>query len=188
APGAGAGKTGTPSPETAGTPFTVTVNAVDANWNLVTATNTIAITSSDASAVLPANAALVAGSMDFIVTLKTAGSGRTVTATSVAGPAATANTSAGITVSAASVTKLAITSVNGGSNPTAGTAFSVIVQSQDSNGNATNVTAATAISLTLKTGAGALGGTLTGTINASANSVTISGLTYTKAESGVVLT
>jgi hypothetical protein len=53
----------------------VTVNAVDANWNLVsTAVDTVNISSSDASAVLPANAALVAGTRAFSVTLKTAGS------------------------------------------------------------------------------------------------------------------
>src|SRR5256886_7434461 len=35
APGTGSGKTGTPTAQTAGTAFTVTVNAVDANWYLV---------------------------------------------------------------------------------------------------------------------------------------------------------
>ena len=55
--------------------MSVTVNAVDANWNLVTsATPMVAITSSDANATLPANAALVAGTRTFSVTLKTAGS------------------------------------------------------------------------------------------------------------------
>ena len=83
---------------------------------------------------------------------------------------------------------LAITSVNGGSNPTAGTAFSVVVQSQDGSGNALNVAANTGVILSLKTGAGTLAGTLAGTITAGTSSVTISGITYTKAESGVVLT
>ena len=84
--------------------------------------------------------------------------------------------------------RLAITSVNGGSNPTAGTGFSVTVQAQDTNSTVTNVVASTAVSLTLNTGIGTLGGTLTGTITAGTNSVTISGVTYTKAESGVSLT
>src|SRR5207248_2383746 len=83
APGTGTGKTGTPSAQTAGTPFTVTVNAVDANWNLViTITNIAGITSSDVNATLPANAALVAGTKTFSVTLNTAGS-RTVTASDI---------------------------------------------------------------------------------------------------------
>ena len=84
--------------------------------------------------------------------------------------------------------KLAITSVNGGANPTAGTAFSVVVQAQDANGNPANVVNSTGVTLSLNTGTGTLGGTLTGTITAGSNSVTISGVTYTKAQSGVILT
>ena len=39
APGTTNGKTGTPNAQTAGNSFTVTVNAVDANWNLTTNAN-----------------------------------------------------------------------------------------------------------------------------------------------------
>src|SRR5262245_45205860 len=85
-------------------------------------------------------------------------------------------------------TKLAIVSINGGSNPSAGTGFPVIVQSQDTNGLASNVSAATGVSLSLKTGTGPLSGTLAGTISAGTNQITISPVTYTKAESGVSLT
>ena len=85
-------------------------------------------------------------------------------------------------------TKLAISSVNGGSNPIIGTAFSVVVQSRDAGGTPQNVTAATAVSLSRKTGTGTLGGTVSGTIAAGTSSVTISGVTYSKAENGVVLT
>jgi hypothetical protein len=73
----------------------VTVNAVDTNWNLVSSTHTIGITSSDGNAVLPANAALVAGTKTFSVTLKTASAGQTVTATDQTAPLLTANTGAG---------------------------------------------------------------------------------------------
>ena len=62
------------------------------------------------------------------------------------------------------------------------------MQAQDAGGIPRNVTNATGISLTLKTGTGTLGGTFTGTIAAGTNQVTISGVTYTKAESGVVIT
>src|SRR6185436_2373388 len=59
APGTATGKTGTPTVQTANTPFNVTVNAVDANWNAIsTVTDTVRITASDANAVLPANAGL----------------------------------------------------------------------------------------------------------------------------------
>jgi hypothetical protein len=97
APGTASGKTGTPSTEGAGAPFTITVNAVDASWNIVSSTHTVAITSSDPAATLPANAALVAGTKTFSVTLRTVGS-RTVTATDVTDATRTAGTSAAITV------------------------------------------------------------------------------------------
>src|SRR5260370_30393318 len=60
-----------PSAQTAGSSFNVTVNAVDANWNPVSSTDTVGITSTDANATLPANAALVAGTKTFSVTPKT---------------------------------------------------------------------------------------------------------------------
>ncbi len=85
-------------------------------------------------------------------------------------------------------TTLAISSVNDGAHPTAGSGFSVIVQSQDGSGLDRNVASATGVQLRLKTGSGTLGGTLTGTIPAGANQLVISGVTYTKSESGVVLT
>ncbi len=63
-----------------------------------------------------------------------------------------------------------------------------MVQAQTSGGGVANVAANTDVSLSLATGTGTLGGTLTGTINAGSSSVTISGVTYTKAESGVSVT
>src|SRR5207244_324328 len=65
APGTANGKTGTPLAQTAGTAFNVTVNAVDANWNVVNTNDMIAISSSDANASLPANTALVGGTKSF---------------------------------------------------------------------------------------------------------------------------
>src|SRR5262249_30285952 len=41
APGSSSGKTGTPMAQTAGTAFTVTVNSVDANWNLISTNDTV---------------------------------------------------------------------------------------------------------------------------------------------------
>ena len=93
-----------------------------------------------------------------------------------------------VIVTATTATKLAITSVNSGSNPTAGAGFAVVVQGQNNTGTPTSVSADTAVTLSLNTGSGTLGGTLTGTILAGQSSVIITGVTYTKAESGVVLT
>src|SRR5262249_8101378 len=106
APGSGPGKTGTPNTPTAGAPCNVRVNAVDANWNLVnTVTDTVAITSSDANASLPSNAALVAGTKAFSVTLDTGGSA-TVTATDITDGSKGTNTSSSIPVNAGTFVKL----------------------------------------------------------------------------------
>ena len=105
APGTASGKTGTPSTEGVGTPFTVVVNAVDANWNVVSSTHTVGITSSDPAATLPSRAALVAGTKTFSVTLNTVGS-RTVTATDISDGTKTASTSAAITVVAPTLISL----------------------------------------------------------------------------------
>jgi len=93
APGTSSGKKGTPTAQTAGTPFVVTVNAVDSNWNLVnTASDTVGITSSDANALLPPAASLSAGTRTFSVTLNTAGT-RTVTASDLTDATKLPNTS-----------------------------------------------------------------------------------------------
>src|SRR5262249_50673048 len=148
APGTASGKTGTPAAQTAGSAFNVTVNGVDANWNVVSSvTDTIAITSSDANAVLPSNAALASGTGTLSVTLKTVGN-PTVTASDVTDNTKTANTSPAIAVGAGAFTKLQILapgeiaapgSVSGKTGTptaqTAGTAFNVTVNAVDANWN-----------------------------------------------------
>lgn len=84
-------------------------------------------------------------------------------------------------------TKLAITTINPAS-PTVNTAFSVTVQAQDASSTATNVLAATDFTLSVNTGTGTLGGTVTGTIAAGANQAIVTGVAYNTAENGVVLT
>src|SRR6266436_5534956 len=148
APGSANGKTGTPIAQTAGTAFIVTVNAVDANWNVVSTNDTVGITSSDSNATMPANAALSAGTQTFSVTLKTAGS-RTVTASDITHVGITANTSPAITVNVGAFAKLQVlapgeTAAPGTSSgktgaataQTAGTAFNVTVNAVDANWNA----------------------------------------------------
>src|SRR5436309_2068234 len=145
APGTASGKTGTPAAQTAGTPFTVTVNAVDANWNVVSATDTVAITSSDVNATLPVSAALVAGTKTFSVTLATVGS-RTMTATDATDGTKTANTSPATTVNGGAFAKLQILLPGEVAAPgtasgktgapiaqTAGSAFTVTVNAVDAN-------------------------------------------------------
>ena len=121
----------------------------------------------------------------FNLTLSSASSG-----TSISSSSGTGGTAVGTINNddAGTPTKLAVTSVNGGSHPVAGQPFSVVVQSQTAGGTATPVTTDTGVQLSLATGSGTLGATLTGTILAGQSSVTIAGATYTKAESGVSIT
>jgi hypothetical protein len=75
APGTGTGKSGAPVSQTVGVPFAVTVRACDASWNLVTTiTNSVSLTSADASASLPSSFSLAGGTATVQVTLNAAGS------------------------------------------------------------------------------------------------------------------
>ena len=89
---------------------------------------------------------------------------------------------------AATPTHLAVTSVNGGASPLVNTAFDVVVQAQDNTNTPANVTSNVNITLTLATGTGLLGGTLTGTILSGSSSITITGVTYNTAETGISIT
>jgi len=74
APGTVTGKTGTPEAQAVGTPFSVRVRACDDTWATVTTiTDLVELGSSDASAELPAAAALVAGQLEFSATFGAAG-------------------------------------------------------------------------------------------------------------------
>ena len=104
-PGTPTGQTGNPTAQTAGTGYTVTVNAVDASYNLISTNDTVAITSSDANAGLPANAALASGTKTFSVTHKTVGSW-TVTASDVTHAGIAADTSSAVAVNVGAFAKL----------------------------------------------------------------------------------
>jgi hypothetical protein len=85
------GKSGTPVAQKVGVPFTIRVNACDDYWQIVPATDTITITSSDTTVTLPADDVLVAGTKTFSVTFGSNGTA-TVTATDVSDGSKTANT------------------------------------------------------------------------------------------------
>jgi hypothetical protein len=98
APGSATGKIGTPTAQFAGVDFDATVNAVDANWNLVnTVSDTVGVTSSDAPATLPMDTALVSGTITMPVLFNSNGS-FTITATDLSDGSKTASTSPAITV------------------------------------------------------------------------------------------
>ena len=102
APGTTTGLAGAVGLQTMGVPFGVTVNAVDAYWNPVTSADTVAITSTDNTATLPADAALVAGTKSFGVTFNQRGN-FTVTATDTSNGSITNGVSSSINSAAALV-------------------------------------------------------------------------------------
>ena len=99
APGTATGKIGTPDSQVMGVPFTVAVNAVDDTWHIISvaANDTITLTSSDESALLPTEAPLMAGTRNFTVTFSTEGS-FTITATDTTDTAKKADTGSATTV------------------------------------------------------------------------------------------
>jgi alpha-tubulin suppressor-like RCC1 family protein len=83
-------------------------------------------------------------------------------------------------------TQLAIPTITPAS-PTFGGTFSVTIEARDSSGTARSVTSNTLALLSVQTGSGTLSGTASCTIMSGNSSCTASGLTYGKAENGVVL-
>src|SRR5207245_3082744 len=99
----------------------LTGNAVDANWNVVSVppggTDEMGVTASDSTATLPSSAVLVNGTQTYPLAFNTNGS-FTVTATDLSDPSKTANTSPSITVNPAQFTQ----ATGGGAIPADGAA------------------------------------------------------------------
>jgi hypothetical protein len=92
----------------------------------------------------------------------------------------TVTQTATVTFTPGTATKLAFTSTP--ATGTAGTSFSVTVQSQDAKGNPSSPTSNTPITLSKATGGGTPSGKLKGTIATSGNSVTIATPVYSKSD------
>jgi hypothetical protein len=117
----------TPASDTAGTAFDFTVTALDQFENTATGyTGTVHFTSSDGSAVLPADSMLTNGTGTFSATLKTAGS-QTITSTDT-GNSSITGTSDTIDVNAAEATHFLVSAPV---SVSAGIAFSFTVTAQD---------------------------------------------------------
>jgi len=181
APATATGKIGTPVAQSATVPFNITVNAVDAHWNLVpTVTHTVGLGSSDALATLPANAALVAGTKNLSVTLKTLGAA-TITATDITDGTKSPSTSPAITVNPGPAAKLGI-QTQPSSTAVAGVPFTQqpAVRVEDAAGNLVSTDNGRVITAARSTGTGNLQGTLTTiTVNGVA---TFANLSYNTAE------
>lgn len=150
APGTTTGKVSTGVyTTTSGSSVQVTVNAVDANWNIVsTANNIIHITSNDVNAVIPADEPLVNGSAVFNVVVNTPSTARRITATDDSTPTNKTVNTTNFTVEFGVFSKLLVLypgeSLSPGSPsgksgvpsaPIAGTAYNVTVYAVDNNWN-----------------------------------------------------
>jgi hypothetical protein len=114
------------STPTAGTPFNITVTALDSSNSVVsTYTGTVHFTSSNGQAVQPASATVTNGMGIFAVTLNTVGS-QTITVT---GASSLTGTSTPILVSPIGATHFSVTPAT--STPAAGTPFNVTVTALD---------------------------------------------------------
>jgi hypothetical protein len=179
-----------PSSATAGSAFTVTVTALDANNHVATSyTGTVHFSSSDTQAGLPANYTFSTGDAGVhtftnAVTLKTAGS-KGVTSTDTVNSSITG--SASVTVNPAAANHLAFsqqpTNTNAGSIITP----AVTVQVFDAYGNLE--TGDNTDSVTIAIGTNPAGGTLSGTttVTVSGGVATFSNLSINNAGNGYTL-
>ncbi len=179
------------SPQDAGVAFPVIVNVLDPFDNAagVAAPTTIQLSLATGTGTLSGTLSRVIAAGEaaasFAVSYNTAEAGVSILAQRTAGDVLTQATSNTFSVSPSPPVALSISNIGA---QTAGAAFNVTVRAVDAGGNAANVSANTGVTLSLNTGTGTLGGVLTGTITTGTSSVTIVGVTYNKAESGVSLT
>jgi hypothetical protein len=102
------GKEGPVTTQAAGTPFTLTVRAVDDYWNLVTSvSDSIALSSTDEFAGMPARTALANGQLLIPTTLYRIGL-QTITATDITQPSMHPNTSSPIPVTGGTFSRLLV--------------------------------------------------------------------------------
>jgi hypothetical protein len=113
------GKSGTPTNQTAGNPFTITVRAVDQYWNLVSGVNDrIALSSTDLYAWMPTDTVLVNGQVLIPVRLHKSGS-QTITARDSDNVSIQANTSSPVLITGGSFARVLILAP--GESPAPGT-------------------------------------------------------------------
>jgi len=176
--------------QVAGTPFSVTVTAVDSlnNASVVTQNTDVQLSvfagTGALSGTLTGTIAGGTGSVTLTAVQYGKAEGNVVLrAARTSGDVLASGDSSPFTVSAGAPTRLGIEIIG---TQVANVAFAVTVDVLDADGNRSGVSVATPVQLSLDSGTGALGGTLTRTLNPGDSSITFS-VTYDTAQSGVSL-
>lgn len=178
--------------KSANTAFLVTVNIEDNFGNATTlgsdTTIELAVDTGTGSLTGTLLNVVPAGSeqTSFSVSYDTAENGIVLRAFASGGDPVADGLSNAFTVQSSPPTKLAILSVVP-TPVTAGSGFDVTVEAQDAGGNSAQVVLDTPINLARNTGSGTLGGTTADTMSAGTGAVTITNVTYDRAESDVSL-
>ncbi|MGH7943330.1 MAG: hypothetical protein ACREFR_19905 [Limisphaerales bacterium] len=92
------GKVGSPTPQSVNSETMVTINMCDQNWNIVSSSDMIHLTSSDGGADLPNDAELVSGTLTEGMFFGTEPANSTVTASDDTNPSILSNTSSSVSV------------------------------------------------------------------------------------------
>jgi|GEM_PF-858004 len=175
----------------AGTGFSVTVNALDMFGNPGTVSQDTLVTLSlntgtgSLGGTLAGTMLMNTGTVVIsAVTYDTVENGVVLDATASGGDTLTAAMSNAFNVGIGAPSQLNIQTM---SNQAAGVPFDVMVDVEDSLGNAAGVEDLTLITLSVQSGTGTLSGTVTGVLTTGQSTVTITDLSYDVAETGVVL-
>ncbi|MFN0031612.1 MAG: T9SS type A sorting domain-containing protein, partial [Flavobacteriales bacterium] len=91
-------------------------------------------------------------------------------------------------LSAGGPTQIVVTSVNGGSSPTANAPFTISIETQDGTNTGASVSQNTDVLISIFDGTGSLIGSTTGTVLMGASTLTLTGVIYNTAETDVILT
>ncbi len=175
----------------AGTPFSVTVNALDIFGDPGTVSHDTLVTLSlntgtgNLGGTLAGTMMMGTGTVVISgVTYDEVENGVVLDATASGGDTLTPDTSNAFNVGIGAASQLNIETI---ANQAAGVPFDVVVDVEDNLGNAAGVTGLTLITLSVNSGTGTLSGTVTGVISTGQSTVTIPDISYDVAESGVVI-
>ncbi|KAA3613867.1 MAG: hypothetical protein DWQ05_16460 [Calditrichaeota bacterium] len=181
-PGLNPGFSGTAEAQNGGVPFSIMVNAVDANWNVISTVNdSFAVSSTDILASNPEATTFFGGSRNLSITLNSEG-GHTISAVSLNIPGITNGQSPTITVLPSNLDHFSISQITG--PIVAGEPVALTIRAE-TNTNTTVTGFNSTVSLTASSGAGTVS---PATVGPFVNGEWSGTIQLSKAESNVTMT